>query len=366
MKPKKCLSLLLAMLALLWAVFPCAKAEEEPESLSEISAKSAILMAADSGEILFARDARTPRPMASTTKIMTALLMLEEIGRSGDPVVTITEEMLRTEGSSMGLRAGDSLRLSELCAGLLLSSGNDAANAAAIFLCGSMEAFAEKMNERAAQLGMKDSFFVTPSGLDEEGHCASAYDMALLTRAAMKLPAFREIVACQSRRVQFLNPVKSVLYENHNKLLGDYEGCIGVKTGYTDLAGRCLVSAARRDGVELIAVTLYDPDDWRDHAALLDYGFSLLSCVQLGEVALPRIPVVGSSAESLGLFCGEMGLCLPKAQAEKLTYRVYLPRFVYGPLAAGTTVGRVRWELDGAPVCSVPIRLAESADGLRQ
>lgn len=158
-----------------------------------VSAQSAVLISAQSGAVLYEKDAYTPRAMASTTKIMTALLALEEAERSGDPAVDITQEMVAVEGSSMGLQAGNRLRLTELAAGMLLASGNDAANACALFLAGSQEGFAECMNRRAGEIGMQGTHFVTPSGLDEEGHYSTAYDMALLAREALRNQAFAEI-----------------------------------------------------------------------------------------------------------------------------------------------------------------------------
>lgn len=332
---------------------------EEPALV--LSAQSAVLMTADTGLPLYELDARAKRPMASTTKIMTALLALEEAQRAGDPVVEITEEMVRVEGSSMGLRPGDRLTLTNLAVGMLLASGNDAANAAALFLDGSLEAFAQRMNGRAAEIGMRDTQFVTPSGLDAEGHASTAMDLALLAREALKNPAFRDICASESRAAVFLEPAHTVWFQNHNKLLGQVEGCVGVKTGYTKQAGRCLVSAAERDGVTLIAVTLNDPDDWRDHEALLEYGFSQVKRVSLGgEGFAAALPLVGGAGETVPVRGGEgTAVTLPAEQASQVTRRVLLPRFLYAPVEAGETVGRLQYCLDGTPVVSVPLLAAE-------
>ncbi len=266
----------------------------------EVSAQSAVVITADTGTVLFEKDAHTQRPMASTTKIMTALLALEEAQRLGDPVVEITEEMVAVEGSSMGLLPGDRITLSNLAAGMLLASGNDAANAVALYLKGSLEAFADEMNSRARELGMENTHFVTPSGLDatsadSQKHHSTAYDMALLAKEALQNQQFREICSSTQRKVAFEEPAKQVSFTNHNKLLSLYPDCIGVKTGYTESAGRCLVSAAERDGTLLIAVTLDAPDDWNDHATLLDYGFSQVEPIPLeGEDVKVTLPVVGS------------------------------------------------------------------------
>lgn len=332
----------------------------------ELSAQSAILMTADTGTVLFEKDSREQLPMASTTKIMTALLTLEEAERLGDPVVEITEEMVAVEGSSMGLMAGDKISLSGLAAGMLLASGNDAANAAAIYLAGSLEKFVEKMNQRAMEIGMENTHFVTPSGLDGEsddglGHYSTAYDMALLAREALNNQAFRELCSSSSYRVKFAEPVKEVAYTNHNKLLTQYEGCIGVKTGYTKQAGRCLVSAAERDGTALVAVTLNAPDDWKDHTLLLDYGFSQMESYSLmGGDVQGRVPVVGSEQQTIS-FYGQNGgtVSIPKGTAREVSRQVYLAPFLYAPVKIGDTVGEIRWYLNGALLGSAPILAGE-------
>lgn len=334
----------------------------------ELSAQSAVLMTGDTGTVLFEKDGNTQLPMASTTKIMTALLTLEEAERLGDPVVEITQEMVAVEGSSMGLQAGDKLSLSNLAAGMLLASGNDAANAAAIYLAGSLEKFVEGMNCRAGEIGMENTHFVTPSGLDGEspdgqGHYSTAYDMALLAREALKNEKFRELCSSASYAVEFAEPVKQVTYTNHNKLLTQYSGCVGVKTGFTKQAGRCLVSAAEREGVLLIAVTLNAPDDWNDHAALLDYGFSQGDRYLLkGNDVRSQVPVVGSTIESVSVV-GRNGseVTLPRAEIEKIDRQVYLPAFLYAPVKAGDQVGEIRWYLGGRLLDRVPLIAEEDA-----
>lgn len=326
-----------------------------------VSAQSAVLISADDGRVLFEKDAHRQMAMASTTKIMTALLTLEEARRAGDPVLEATGEMVMVEGSSMGLQAGNRLSLSNLAAGMLLASGNDAANAAALYLAGSQEEFAVLMNRRAEEIGMTESHFVTPSGLDDEAHYSTAYDMALLAREALGDPDFARIAGSASMQVEFLEPAQKVTYSNHNKLLRTYEGCIGVKTGFTKKAGRCLVSAARREGTTLIAVTLNAPDDWSDHAAMLDYGFSQVRTVTLdGEGCPQSLPVVGGDQGSVALVAGEgVPVTLPVEQAGRVRRRVLLPRFLYAPVQAGDQVGRVQLLMDGQELCSVPLLAGE-------
>ena len=350
-------------LCLVGALCPVARAAGP-----EVSAQSAVVLTADTGTVLFEKDGHTPRPVASTTKIMTALLALEAAQEQGDPLVDITQEMVAVEGSSMGLQAGDSISLTGLAAGMLLASGNDAANAAALYLDGSLESFAARMNQRAAVLGMEDTHFVTPSGLDGEdaqglGHLSTAYDMALLARAALEDQAFRQLCSSPSLAVEFAEPVKRVTYTNHNKLLTQYQGCVGVKTGFTKEAGRCLVSAAERDGALLIAVTLNAPNDWQDHTALLDYGFSQVEPYQLagGDVRL-TVPVVGSPVEVVSLRGSNGGeVTLPLGQGAQVERVVRVPKFLYAPVEAGEQVGEICWYLEGQLLGSAPLTAAGAA-----
>lgn len=350
-------------LCLVGALCPVARAAGP-----EVSAQSAVVLTADTGTVLFEKDGHTPRPVASTTKIMTALLALEAAQERGDPLVDITQEMVAVEGSSMGLQAGDSISLTGLAAGMLLASGNDAANAAALYLDGSLESFAARMNQRAAALGMEDTHFVTPSGLDGEdaqglGHLSTAYDMALLARAALEDQAFRQLCSSPSLAVEFAEPVKRVTYTNHNKLLTQYQGCVGVKTGFTKEAGRCLVSAAERDGALLIAVTLNAPNDWQDHTALLDYGFSQVEPYQLagGDVRL-TVPVVGSPVEVVSLRGSNGGeVTLPLGQGAQVERVVRVPKFLYAPVEAGEQMGEICWYLEGQLLGSAPLTAAGAA-----
>ena len=231
----------------------------------EVSATAAVLLDADTGQLLYEKNGDEQMLIASTTKIMTALVALEQA--EPDDTVTVTREHM-TEGSSMYLKPGETVRVEELLYGLLLCSGNDAA--LALTECaGGLEPFVALMNEKAAALGMTHTSFANPNGLDAEGHYSTARDMAVLAAAAMEEPTFRRI--CSSRAVT----IGQRTMENHNRLLRQVEGCIGLKTGYTKAAGRTLVSCAERCGCRLIAVTLRDSDDWADHAALYEYGFCL-------------------------------------------------------------------------------------------
>ena len=237
------------------------------------SASSAILFHPASGAVLFEKDADRRRPIASTTKIMTALTVLageDDLNRS----FTVPLESTGVEGSSLYLQAGETLTVMELLYGLMLASANDAATALALLCSGSIPAFADEMNRIAEQLGLRNTHFVNPHGLDHPEHYSTARDLALIAAAAFEDVNFREMVSTRRYSIPAPDGGRRFL-TNHNKLLSRYPDCVGVKTGFTKKSGRCLVSAAERDGVLLIFVTLNDPNDWNDHTLLLDYGFSL-------------------------------------------------------------------------------------------
>ena len=245
----------------------------------EVSATAAVLMDADMGQVLYEKNGDRQMLIASTTKIMTALVVLEHA--APDDVITVTPNHM-AEGSSMYLRAGETVRVEELLYGLLLCSGNDAA--LALTECaGGLTPFVALMNEKAAALGMAHTSFANPNGLDADGHYSTARDMAVLAAAAVENPTFRRI--CSSRSVT----IGQRTMENHNRLLRQVEGCIGLKTGYNRAAGRTLVSCTERDGCRLVAVTLQDGNDWADHAALYDYGFRLTAPRRGVQTALLRL-----------------------------------------------------------------------------
>ena len=245
----------------------------------EVSATAAVLMDADMGQVLYEKNGDRQMLIASTTKIMTALVVLEHA--APDDVITVTPDHM-AEGSSMYLRAGETVRVEELLYGLLLCSGNDAA--LALTECaGGLTPFVALMNEKAAALGMAHTSFANPNGLDADGHYSTARDMAVLAAAAVENPTFRRI--CSSRSVT----IGQRTMENHNRLLRQMEGCVGLKTGYTQAAGRTLVSCTEREGCRLVAVTLQDGNDWADHAALYDYGFRLTAPRRGAQTALLRL-----------------------------------------------------------------------------
>lgn len=292
------------------------------------SATCAIVLDADTMTVLYNKNAYDERPMASTTKIMTAVLALES-GRLDDTFV-MTKEMVMVEGTSLGLKEGDKITLYDLTAGMMMTSGNDAANAIAIGISGSVEAFVSLMNEKANELHMDKTLFVTPSGLDEGGHHSSAYDMAILARYAVDNKSFVDIVSKQSIDIS-VNAQKRTVY-NHNKLLGMDEYIFGVKTGYTQKAGRCLVSAKYYGSSRMICVTLNAPDDWNDHLALYNECEKCYNCYTVDNSL--ELSVVGGDSQSVtGSYSSELNLlCEPKV------YEYYYP-FAYAPIKKGDVIG---------------------------
>ena len=351
---------LLAILgaAVLTLPAPAVSGAEEPA----VTAKGAVLMEAGADRILWSRNGEERLPMASTTKIMTALLTLEQPGL--DEMFTVNAQAIRVEGTSMGLTEGSQATLRTLAAGMLLASGNDAANAAAVRVAGTQADFVMMMNRRAAQLGMKDTNFETPSGLDGQSHYSTAADMALLARAALENPDFRSLCSQTSLKLCYGNPPYDRWLANHNRLLKEYPGCIGLKTGFTKKAGRCLVSAAEREGVTLICVTLSDPNDWRDHTALLDWGFSR---VRRTELPGPwTVAVTGGEGESVTVSPGESpAVCVLEEELPRITWSVELPPFLYAPVEPGQPVGTARCLLDGREYAAIPL-IAENAAAARE
>lgn len=330
----KIISVLLSLI--ISAVFMSVPVGAHPD-IVEVSAKCAAVMNADTGKLLFGKNAFDKHAIASTTKIMTALLTLEA-GDLDRPFMA-DSMAIRVEGTSMGLKEGDIVTRRALCYGMLLPSGNDAANAAAVSVAGSMSAFAELMNKRAEKIGMTDTHFVNPSGLDAEGHYSTAFDMALLAAEALKNADFREICGAKSAKVQFGAPPYTRTLYNSNKLLSMYEGCIGIKPGFTDDARRCLVSAAERNGCTVIAVTLNAPDDWNDHKKLLNSGFDRLKSYNVGLTAFSAEVVGGASPNVSAEPKEKVTVGLDSDEAKTLSVKYRTPAFVYADVNEGDVLG---------------------------
>lgn len=326
-----------------------------PCAALDVSASGAVLLDAASGRVLWEHNAHEKRYIASITKLMTALVAMES-GHSLDEMVDIKPEYTGAEGSSMYLKAGEKLSLEALMYGLLLASGNDAALAVAGHCAGSVEAFVAQMNRRAARLGMTNTNFLNPSGLTQEGHVSTAADMAKLAAACMQDATIAKIVATRSITIG------GRTFTNHNKLLWRYDGCVGMKTGYTERAGRTLISCARRDGRLLVAVTLNAPDDWQDHTKMLDYGFSAYTDTELSKAGTvqARQPVLGSL---LSFVTVEEGATLhyPLKQGEEVRREVSLVRWTQAPVARGQTAGTITYYLDDRVIGMCPLIYGDAA-----
>ena len=312
-----------------------------PAAKPSVSAQSAILIEAESGDVAYEKNADARLPMASTTKIMTALVALELA--SPTTLIQTDARAVGVEGSSIYLTEGETLTLEQLLYALLLESANDAAAAIAFGLCGSIEAFAEKMNEKAKLLGLSCTHFTNPHGLDNEMHYTTARELAQIAAEVLKVPLLRTIVSTRKTTIPHAESNSTRLLVNHNKLLRLYEDCIGVKTGYTQRSGRCLVSAAERDGVTLIAVTLNAPDDWNDHTTMLDHGFSLYRSVKLCEAQelLFPLPLVGGNEDYVMLGNRDgLTLTLP-ANNYAIEKVVECRRFEFATVEEGEALGRV-------------------------
>ena len=303
-----------------------------------ISAQSAVLINAKTKEIIYEKNAHAMRSMASTTKIMTAVLAIES-GRLNE---LVTAENMQSEGSSIGLENGNVLTLETLVWGMMLESGNDAAKLTANFLSGSEENFSLLMNAKAEEIGMSNTNFVTASGLDDENHYSTAYDMALLGAYAIENPVFRDICSSKRKTVRLIEPDISKTFSNHNKLLSYCDGVFGIKTGFTKKSGRCLVSACERDGSVLVAVTLNAGDDWNDHIKLFDYGFD--ACENKNVfIRLPDgIKVYSGSESSVKIALSENPVSVSVNENTILTQRLFVPDFVYAPVRKGDTLGKAQ------------------------
>lgn len=337
-------------LALLFAVlsFPCSNA-----SAADISAASAIVLDADTFEVVYQKNADEKRSVASTTKILTSLIACES-GKLNE-TVNVTWDMVNTHGSLLGLRENDKITLYDLVVGMLLPSGNDAANAAAVYLAGSLNEFAGLMNKKAAHLGMNDSLFVTPSGLDEGDNHSTARDMAILTAYALKNETFASIFAMPSANVK-INGESLAIY-NHNRLLSELDCCIGGKTGYTDKAGRCLVSAARKNSNTLVCVTLGAPDDWNDHKKLYNECFAKYSNQTFSDSI--SVPAVGGTKDVIECSYFADVSVLNK---DYVTVELYAFPFVYCPVSAGDKIGKAVVKYKEKEIQTVYITAEDNAE----
>lgn len=328
---KALLSALTAIAAVLsLCSFPCSA---EPQTAPSLSAESAVLVALEDGAVLATKNAHRRMGMASTTKILTALVALEHLEL--EQSVKIPKEAVGIEGSSVYLVEGEELTVYELLCALMLASANDAAVALAIAAGESVEGFVELMNDYAARLGLENTHLTNPHGLNDREHYTTAYELAMIARRALENETIRKISSTYKTTIRYCGKKNGRVLVNHNKMLKLYRGAVGLKTGFTKATGRCLVSAAERDGLTLIAVTLNAPDDWRDHATLLDHGFDNYRLELFADVGgfNSRMAVVGGDQDAVLLTNTErIAFVVPKDQA-RTTYVVEATsHFEYAPV----------------------------------
>lgn len=344
--------------------FTCLLITALPVNATNVSAKSAVLIECGNHEIAYAKNENARLPMASTTKIMTALVVIENLPL--DKEITIEPCMTGIEGSSIYLQVGETLTVCDLLYALLLESANDAAVALAIATVGSVESFADLMNKKATELGLINTHFTNPHGLDDSDHYTTAYELALISACAMENEVFKEIASTYKKEIPLNNGEGCRVLVNHNRLLRSYEGADGVKTGFTKKCGRCLVSSATRDGVTLICVTLNAPNDWQDHKQLLDFGFSKYESVSLATK--------GCYTVELQLLGGEKSTLLAENKddlsitVERGSDNIYAVlesnRFLTAPIRVGDCVAKIVYCRDGKKIAELPLFAKEGVKRL--
>lgn len=315
----------------------------------DLSARSAVVIDRLSGKIIYAKNAEAKMPMASTTKIMTAICALEN-GNLSD-VVKVHPSAVGVEGSSMYLGHGEEITLQNLVYGLMLASGNDAAVAIAMHISGSVDEFAKLMNQTANKIGVVNTSFKNPNGLDAEGHYTTAHDLALITRYGLeKVKGFADIVKTYEKKMPWQGKDYDRVLHNHNKLLRIYEGCDGVKTGFTKKSGRCLVSSATRDNLGVIAVTLNAPNDWDDHAKMLDYAFqnySVKKVITKGEY-IGTVNVARGMDDKVSLIAGEdVYATVKNGENTNVKIEYDIPTEIKAPVGFEKIAGKVIVSWDG-------------------
>ena len=305
-----------------------------------LSAKSIVLLEADSGEIVFEKNAHIPAPMASTTKIMTAIVVIENCDL--DKEFIIPKEATNIEGSSIYLQEGEALTVRELLYALLLESANDSAVALAYATSGGVEEFVSLMNEKANSLGLMHTSFDNPHGLDSDSHYTTAFELAKISAYAMRNPIFKEIVSTYKKIIPLNGDEGKRVLINHNKLLRLYDGANGIKTGFTKKSGRCFVSSAERDGVKLICASLNAPDDWNDHMKLFDYGFQKYESVKFASPLdyLIELNIDGGNVSSFyASNLEELKITLPREKRDISTKIIYNDFSL--PIKEGDVVGKI-------------------------
>lgn len=354
--------LLIIILCIL--ILPFYISADDMPSLS-LSAECAVLIDAENGTVFYSKNSEKVCAMASTTKIMTAVIALEYADIS--QTVSVSRDAVGVIGSSVYLHEGEKITLENLLYAMLLESANDAATAIAIEVAQSVDAFTSLMNLKAVELGLTDTNFTNPHGLYDERHFTSAKSLAVIAAYALKNEVFRTIVSTQKRIIPINNNEGSRLLVNHNKLLKLYDGAIGVKTGYTIKSGRCLVSAAERNGLTLVAVTLNAPDDWNDHIIMLNYGFNNYERVVLSsdDRADYMLPVVGGNTGYVLCNTKENKSVVLKKNGVNITSSLELKRFYYAPIEKDEPLGQIIFYNNGQEVARVPVVAFNKVDSIK-
>ena len=321
----------------------------ETLSLSGTSAESCLLYCLDTDEVVYASNEGKRLPMASTTKIMTAVVVLENADL--EDIVTVPQSAVGVEGSSAYLMKDEKISIKDLLYAMMLESANDAAAVLALSVGGDMDSFVSMMNDKASEIGMTDTHFVNPHGLDDEQHYSTAYDMALLCDYAMNNDDFAVITG------SYRYETENRLFVNHNRLLKTCDGVIGGKTGFTKRSGRCLVSVAKRDGVSMCAVTLNDPNDWKDHKSMYDAAFDMYESVILkgGEYS---IPVINGNGDSVTVSAPDLSIVIGKGISDGIETKVCHDRFLYAPVNKNETVGYLLYLDNGTEIARTELKAA--------
>jgi len=330
-----------------------------------VNAHGAVLMEAETGRILWGKNEHEPMAMASTTKIMTAILALES-GRQGE-MVTVSAKAAAAPRMKMFLTKGEEIRLGDLMLALMLESSNDAAVAIAEHLAGSVEEFCKQMTEKAIELGAVNTVFETASGLDAGNHHSTPFDLALITRHALTVPGFIELTNTQS--ANFKSSTSSYNMHNKNRLLQEFPGANGVKTGFTNKAGHCFVGAAKQEGMQLISVVLASGwgtqgrnQKWVDTKEILSYGFANFEfeTIVTGHAHAGNMPITRSRTRSVG-FEYSYGARVPVGKDEDVTVQLFFPASMQAPVKVGDAIGSVRIYLDSEVYQEIPLVATESA-----
>ncbi len=327
----------------------------EGDVLPNVTATSAIVIEASTGHVIYARNPDAPMFPASTTKIMTLILALERGGL--DDIVTVSENAFNAQGSTLWLDTGERIPLQDLLYGMMLVSANDASVAIAEHIDGSVPNFAAHMTQRAAELGATNTNFTNPHGLPDDNHYTTARDLALITRHGLQLPGFEQIVTTTEMAFSWIHDDESKTIRTENQLLWTYNGCNGVKTGYTERAGRCVVCAAKRNGIQLISVVLDGLYMWNDSIILLDYGFENISTETLikSDEVIKTLPIISGRRKSMPVkTAGEIIVPIFKNDdAYEIKYDI--PEVLNAPVTNGETIGKVRVNIDGREIASTDV-----------